>query len=58
MAKTQDEHAGSGLDKPDPKGLLEKLGDTVKSVLPKSAPGSKAAPGVTEPGAATGQKPR
>jgi hypothetical protein len=30
-----DDHAGSGVDKPDPKTLLERLGDSVKSVLPK-----------------------
>ena len=35
MAKTHEDHAGSGLDKPDPKTLLEKLGDGVKSVLPQ-----------------------
>ena len=38
MAKTPDDRAGSGLDKPDPKTLQEKLGDAVKSVLPKSKP--------------------
>ena len=36
MAKTPDDRAGSGLDKPDPKTLQEKLGDAVKSVLPKA----------------------
>ncbi len=35
MTKHDEHHAGSGLDKPDPKTLLEKLGDGVKAVLPK-----------------------
>lgn len=34
MAKSPDEHVGSGVDKPDPKGILEKLGDAAKAVLP------------------------
>ena len=50
MAKQQDEHAGSGLDKPDPKSILEKLGDTVKSVLPKA---SASAPSTARPAGAS-----
>lgn len=38
MTKTPDEHAGSGLDKPDPKTILEKVGDGIKAVLPKKEP--------------------
>jgi hypothetical protein len=38
MAKPSEDHAGSGLDKADPKSLLEKLGDTVKTVLAKGKP--------------------
>ncbi len=34
---TNPNHAGSGIDKPDPKGILEKLGDGIKAVLPKKA---------------------
>jgi hypothetical protein len=30
MFKKKDEHAGSGVDKPDPKGLVEKVVDRVK----------------------------
>ena len=37
MAKQPDDHAGSGLDKPDPKTLLEKAKDGIKAVLPKAA---------------------
>jgi len=45
MAKTPDEHAGSGLDKPDPKSLLEKARDGLKAVLPKADDAAaKAAP--------------
>jgi hypothetical protein len=32
--KNEDQHAGSGLDKPDPKTLTEKIADTVKAALP------------------------
>ena len=35
MANKPDENVGSGIDKPDPKGLLERLGDGVKAVMPK-----------------------
>lgn len=38
MAKKPVEHAGSGIDKPDPKTLLERVGDGLKSVLPKKSP--------------------
>ena len=37
MAKETD-HAGSGLDKAPPKTIAEKIGDTVKSIIPKSTP--------------------
>jgi hypothetical protein len=39
MAKATDQHAGSGIDKPDPKTLLEKVGDGLKSILPSKARG-------------------
>ena len=32
--KSEDQHAGSGVDKPDPKTLKERISDTVKAVLP------------------------
>jgi len=32
LFKKTDEHAGSGLDKPQPKGLVEKVVDKVKAV--------------------------
>lgn len=46
LFKKKDEHAGSGIDKPDPKGIVGKLVDTVKSVAPKPAtpPKSPATP--------------
>ena len=34
--KSEDHHAGSGLDKPDPKTLTEKITDTVKATLPSA----------------------
>jgi len=34
MSKSND-HAGSGIDQPDPKGALEKFSDNVKSILSK-----------------------
>jgi hypothetical protein len=37
MAHKSDDHAGSGLDKSDPKSILEKVGDSLKAVLPKNA---------------------
>ena len=37
MAKEPD-HAGRGLDKPPHKTIAEKIGDTVKSIIPKPAP--------------------
>ena len=37
MAKETD-HAGSGLDKPPPKTIAEKIGDAVKSIMPKPEP--------------------
>lgn len=36
MAKDKDDHAGSGLDKSDPKSLLEKAKDGLKSILPQA----------------------
>ena len=45
LFKKKDEHAGSGIDKPDPKGVVAKVVDTVKSVTaPKPAPKSPATP--------------
>lgn len=42
MAKDQNkDHAGSGIDKPDPKTVLERTADMVKSVIPTT---SNAAP--------------
>lgn len=40
LFKKKDEHAGSGIDKPDPKGIVEKVVETVKSV---AAPAPKPA---------------
>lgn len=37
MADKSDEHAGSGLDKPDPKTLVQKVKDGVRSILPDKA---------------------
>jgi len=40
-----DDHAGSGIDKPDAKSLLEKFSDGVKSILEKKpAPQSQKGP--------------
>lgn len=47
LFKKKDEHAGSGIDKPDPKGIVEKVVDTVKSVAapkPAGPPKSPATP--------------
>lgn len=49
LFKKKDEHAGSGIDKPDPKGIVEKVVDTVKSVAapapkPAEPPKSPATP--------------
>lgn len=38
--RKNDDHAGSGLDKPEPKGLLARIADWVKG-----APPSKTNPG-------------
>jgi hypothetical protein len=44
LFKKKDEHAGSGVDKPDPKGLVEKVVDKVKEatqaqpVVPPASP--------------------
>ena len=47
LSKKTDEHAGSGLDKPSPKGIVEKVVDKVKAatqpgpaVPPKDKPAS------------------
>lgn len=32
LFRKKDEHAGSGIDKPDPKGVVEKVVETVKWV--------------------------
>lgn len=38
LFKKKDDHAGSGIDKPEPKGIVEKVVETVKSVTtPKPA---------------------
>jgi len=47
LFKKTDEHAGSGLDKPDPKGIVEKVVDKVKEVAqaqPVMPPKGPAAP--------------
>jgi len=47
LFKKKDEHAGSGLDKPDPKGLVEKVVDQMKGVAdaqPVVPPKGPAAP--------------
>lgn len=42
MANKPDDHAGSGVDKPDPKTLREKIGDGLKKIMPdKPAPGEE-----------------
>ena len=43
LFRKKDDHAGSGIDKPDPKGIVEKVVDKVKAVTrpatnPKPAP--------------------
>jgi hypothetical protein len=49
MASKPDDHAGSGLDKPDPKTLLEKAKDGIKAVLPKTIDAAaKAAPALQD----------
>ena len=42
MGKQAEDHVGSGLDKPDPKTLMEKVTDGLKKVVPsKPAPDQK-----------------
>jgi hypothetical protein len=42
MAKQLEDHAGSGLDNPDPKILIEKVTDGLKKIVPsKPAPDQK-----------------
>lgn len=49
--KKADDHVGSGLDKPEPKSLVEKVIETVKTV---GQPGTPPVPG-TQPPAPQGQ---
>jgi len=45
LFKKKDDHAGSGIDKPEPKGIVEKVVEAVKSVgtpVPKPAMPPKA----------------
>ncbi|MDB5739169.1 MAG: hypothetical protein JWP16_209 [Alphaproteobacteria bacterium] len=45
LFKKTDEHAGSGIDKPEPKGIVEKLAEKVKPVTTPATPaGSPLAP--------------
>jgi hypothetical protein len=44
MANKRDHHAGSGIDKPDPKGLLENVGEGLKLVLSKADPSGQVMP--------------
>lgn len=44
MAKETEPHPGSGIDKPDPKTMLEKVGDSLKSVVPKKPAPENVAP--------------
>ena len=37
MPKT-DDHSGSGLDKPERKTLIEKVGDGLKKIVPSPSP--------------------
>ena len=38
MAKKPQDHAGSGIDKPDPKTLVEKIGDRLGKIVPEKPP--------------------
>jgi hypothetical protein len=38
LFKKTDEHAGSGIDKPNPKGIVEKLADKVKAATAPTMP--------------------
>jgi hypothetical protein len=45
LFKKKDDHAGSGIDKPEPKGIVKKVVETVKSAAaPKPPPKSPATP--------------
>jgi hypothetical protein len=33
-----DDNAGSGLDKPEPRTLVEKMGDRLKKIVPSPSP--------------------
>ncbi|HEU0162296.1 MAG TPA: hypothetical protein VFQ69_07825 [Rhizomicrobium sp.] len=46
FSKKADDHVGSGLDKPDPKSLVEKVIETVKTV---GQPGTPPVPGAQPP---------
>ncbi len=48
--KNEEPHAGSGLDKPDPKTLKEKIADGVKAVLPSDKKDQNAADPTATPG--------
>jgi len=52
FSKKPDDHVGSGLDKPDPKSLVEKVIETVKTV---SQPGTPPVPGDGAPVPPQGQ---
>jgi hypothetical protein len=43
------DNAGSGIDQPEPRNLLERIGDGVKSVIPKKS--EPKLPGTTDPSA-------
>ncbi len=38
LFKKPDDHAGSGIDKPDPKSIKEKVSDVVKAIVPAPPP--------------------
>jgi hypothetical protein len=54
MTTNPEEHAGSDIDKPNPKNLLEKVADGLKSVLSKADPSGQVMPGETGPEPAQG----
>lgn len=49
MATKPDDNVGSGIDKPDPKSLLEKLGDRVKAVMPEKPDEKPTGNGTAQP---------
>jgi hypothetical protein len=44
LFKKKDEHAGSGVDKPEPKGIVSKVVDKVKAASQPAAPKGPSAP--------------